>query len=230
MWRPRKRRPDPTPAAPPPPSRVGAARRADNLYGLILGQKRQGKTTLLRQLHADRVRRGGRSTFVDTLGINGDGLGGVVVRSPRGWWDVARASVADGRPFNIILKPEPGADLGPFWAMAYELGGLLLAVDEIDRYQDSARIGTDLEKLAAWGGNRRVDMLATVRQLPELHRVLKANADILYAFRQGDRYYSKQLNERFFHLPDPATLERIPQFHYLRWELGGAVTWGRVSP
>jgi hypothetical protein len=228
--------PDPPPrapraSAPLPPPHVGAPSVADNTYGIILGQKRMGKTTLLRQLFADRIRRGGTGTFVDSLGINGHGLGGVVVRSPEAWWSQVRKAMSEGRAWNLIYVPPPGVDPGRFWTLVYEVGGQLVAIDEVDRYMSSNSIKPELKNMLGWGGNKRLDVLATTRQLPELHAAAKANADLWYVFRQPDARYAKILSERYLHLADARTIEMLPRFHYLRKEVGEpGVTWGKVHP
>lgn len=191
----------------------------DNTYSLVYGMKGQGKTILLRSLMAYRAARGGSYTFVDRT-HNDTPPGAVEVATPAGWWAHVRAARRTGRPWAIRVKPGRGADLNPLWAMVYEVGGQLLAIDESQYYANAHRIDPDLDELVSLGRNQRVDIAAAVRTPPEQHGRLRGNADVVFSFCQPSRRYAEILNREFFFLARPEIMTQLPKFEYLRAEQG----------
>ena len=143
---------------------------------------------------------------------------------------MARA-VEAGRPFSVVVNLGWGEDHDPLWRFLYEVGGLLVVLDDPRGMMDSSRIDPDLDHLINLGRNREVDLLATARQPPEIHGSMKNAADVAVVFRQGSRHYAEVCNRQWLHLPDGA--ERIlslPRFRYLRAGPDGSVSTGRLPP
>lgn len=239
---------DETPAKPPAPepasAPIAAARAtplqlagpgaASNVYMPIFGMKGMGKTTLARQLYAARIEAGRSGTFIDRIGNNGSLAGlrrGVIVRSPAGWYAEVRAAIAEQRAFNIIVQPGRGTskEMRKLWAMIYEVGDCLLCIDEAEGYANAHSIDPELHELVSLGRNQQIDAIFTVRTPPELHRVIRGNADVVISFRQPSAHYADVLNKEHFHHPrGSAILQGLPRFGYLRAE-NGSITMGKVQ-
>lgn len=198
----------------------------ENRYVLIYGAKGMGKTLLLRSI-VRAAQRAGRSTVYIDRADTGADLG-AVVRTPAAWWVHARAALRTGRPYRLTVQPGRGVSLDPLWAMLWEVGDVLVAIDEAEAYANAHRIDPELESLVNLGRNRGVDIATTVRTPPELHGRLRGNADAVFTFRQPSRLYADSLNREFFHLQDPRILMQLPRFRYLRASEGN-VSVGRVS-
>ena len=218
----------PAPAAPPAPAPPAAAaprprsRVRVNTYTLVFGKKGAGKTSFARSVFAQRVRAGGSAVFVDPTLCNGD-LAEVctsVGQFDRMWRPLVRA----GRPFAAVIQPGWDDDFNKLWRLIYQIGDLLLVIDETDRYATAQRIDPNLEKLVNLGRNQQVDILTTVRTPPELSKRIQGNVDVAISFKQELPDYAQDLNRRFFRLPDgEARILALPPLHYLR------VQNGRVS-
>lgn len=219
--------PDP-PAAPPEPGPVAPAlagngatgdnRKAENLYTLIYGGKGMGKTTLARGMYLAALRRGRSGVVVDPTGTNADL--GRVVRSTVEWWEHVRAELAAGRQFSTVVQMGWGHSHDALWRLIYrvarESGGLLLFLDEAERFANAHRIDPNLAELVSLGRNARIDIITTVRTPPELHGLLRGNRDQVITFRQPAAPYADKLNRDFFHLPDgERRINTLPRFEYL---------------
>lgn len=214
------------PAAPRAPAPQHGPGRAENTYTLIYGKKGQGKTTALRMMLQQRQQLGGSTTLVDPTGRNGDL--GYVVRSPAGWWSHVRRELRAGRPFRVVLQPGRGVDLNALWAMAYEVGHALLAIDETQLFADAHRIDTELRETVSLGRNRQLDIATTVRTPPELHPIFRGNTDVVLSFAQPSRRYAEILAKEFYgDMRVADLLVKLPRFHYLRVQEGN-ISSGRL--
>lgn len=218
-------RPAPTPA--PAPARTGTVR---SCYTLVFGQKGMGKTTYMVAVYLAAIRGGRSGTFIDSKGEYGHL--GRIVRTPAEWAAHVAAARRDRRPFNLVVQPSWDAELAPLWRLIYEAGDVLLAIDEADGWAPSSgAVPPELVKLIGWGRSKRVDMLTTVRLYSEIHGTLKGAADVVVTFRQPDAYYAEAINKRWFNLADPSLITRLPEFTYLRMDVGARkIERGRTRP
>lgn len=216
---------------PRPPISAGAGAN-ENVYTLIYGSKGKGKTTYARIVYSARIRRGGSGVFIDRTGKNGDlaqlAAGGRVCRTIGAFYAYARARLLEGRPLNAVIALGWGEDHNKLWPMLYEIGDLLLVLDEAEQFASAWKIDPDLSELVSLGRNRRVDILSTVRTPPELHTRLRGNRDVVVCFGQSYRRYAEQLNTDFFGLDDGGRIiHELPALEYLR-TAEGRTTRGRL--
>ncbi|NIP59760.1 MAG: hypothetical protein GWM92_15755 [Gemmatimonadetes bacterium] len=188
-----------------------------------------GKTTYARGVYKARVRAGGSAIWIDRTGQNEDL--GHVVRTVRAFkLEVGRALEA-GRPFSLVVNLGWGEDHDPLWKFVYDVGAVLLVLDDPRQMMQASRIDPDLEELIELGRNREVDILATARRPPELHGSIKNAADVVVVFRQGSRHYAEACNGEWLNLEQGADrILSLPRFHYLRKGEDDSVTFGKVPP
>lgn len=210
----------PAPALPPGPGPN------ENCYTLIYGMKGMGKTTLARMILRARAKRGGSWVFVDRTGANGDL--GVVATTLREVVELIQEAVRARRPFGVVVQLGWGQSHEPLWEFLYQVGDLLLVLDEAEAFASTSRIDKNLEQLVNLGRNKRVDILSTVRTPPELSPRLSGNWDVAITFRQPLPDYAEVLNRRFFRLSSSERILSLPRFHYLRAK-DGKVTLGAVN-
>jgi hypothetical protein len=205
---------------------------SENHYALVYGSKGKGKTTYARKVYSARIARGGSGVFIDRTGRNGDLAelpgGGRVCRTLGAFYAYSRARILEGRPINAIVALGWGEDHNRLWPMLYEIGNLLLVLDEAEQFASAHRIDPDLSELVSLGRNRRVDILSTVRTPPELHTRLRGNRDVVICFGQSYRRFAEQLNSEFFGLEDGGRIiHELPALEYLR-TAEGRTTRGRL--
>lgn len=202
-------------------------------YHAIFGRKGMGKTLLARSLFRARIRAGGSGIFLDPKGENGDL--GFAAGSVGELWAHIRGKLNTGRPFAAVLAPsrwEAGTDLGDFWQLVWELGDLLLVVDETQQWGSAEYIEPGFKNLVGLARSHRIDMVFTMQTPPMLCKQIRGNLDVLTTFRQPELDYAAGINKNWFNLPDPTLLQRLPKFVYLRSQLDRSppVTRGRVDP
>lgn len=220
-----------TPAAAPPAIAAGAGQ-AENHYTLIYGSKGKGKTTYARLVYSARIRRGGSGVFIDRTGRNGDlakgPAGGRVCRTLGAFYAYARGRILEGQPLNAIVALGWGEEHNRLWPMLYEIGDLLLVLDEAEQFASAHRIDPDLSELVSLGRNRRVDIISTVRTPPELHTRLRGNRDAVITFGQAYMRFADQLNDEFFGLEGGGRIiHELQPLEYLR-AAEGRTTRGRL--
>lgn len=192
-----------------------------------------GKTLLARSLFRARIRAGGSGVFIDPKGENLDL--GAPASSVGKLWAHVRGRINTGRPFAVVLAPsrwEAGTDLGDLWRIVWELGDLLLVVDETQQWASAEYIDPGFKNLVGLARSHRIDLVCTMQTPPMLHKQIRGNLDVVTTFRQPELDYASDLSKKWFNLPDPTLLQRLPKFVYLRSQLDRTppVTKGRVDP
>lgn len=195
----------------------------------------------MRQLLASHWHRGGSFALLDPVGANAD-LAMVIdgaraiahnVGELRAWIERAR-----GRAFAIVVQPEYGAESAIFDYLL-QLGEVLLALDEAQRWQESDRIDRSLAKYATECRQKNASLMLTTRLPRQVHGVISGSASVVYAFRQTQDSYAEAVADRFFsgepwvrdallrlRVPNRATGDR--RFEYLRVRVNdGLIERGR---
>lgn len=209
----------------------------ENRYVLCLGSKGTGKSTYAEQAFRARIAAGGRGVWFDPIGNRGH-LGYVVHSGAEFWaaWKrfsaAAAAAPAGRRGFGLVIQPgwEGLESLGGVWRMIFELGDVLLVLDEapmiapVDGSADPA-----LKHLVRLGRNRRIDIITTCHVPAQLDKGLRGIRDVVVTFRQVEADYADQVAAMFPGLgpAGPQLIASLPTFHYLRVE-NGRVTRGVV--
>lgn len=206
----------------------------ENHYTIIVGKKRFGKTTYARKVVAKGQRLGKSLVFIDPTKRNADF--GRVVGSGKALWSVARDAIANKKPFNVVVQLGWGASYDDFWELLFNIGNIVLVLDEVHMVASANRISPPLENLIRMGGNQCIDIITTTQNPPGIHGTLKNNSDSVISFRQKTRHYAEVVASDLFALGGRdrdamiKILLTLPQFHYVHFSEDHGLTRGIVTP
>jgi hypothetical protein len=97
-------------------------------------------------------------------------------------------------------------------AFVWEFGNCTLLCEEVDTLCSATWIDPSLKKIVSYGRHRNIALVAVSRRLPEVSRMLSAQANRIVTFRQAEGVDLSALKVRGFDLSEVA---RLTDYQYL---------------
>lgn len=179
-----------------------------NLVITLLGMKGSGKSTLLREL----VREWKRVVIIDSMAEHDD-LPGAIVREGPEACTTAIIAYKKVPKFLIDCILDDPEDVNTVLAVAFEIPGLLICIDEASYWCNPYFIPPEISKLIRYGRKREIDLIFVARRPSEIHRDLTAQSDLLVTFKQTEPTDLAYLRARMG--PDGDKAAHLAEFHVL---------------
>jgi hypothetical protein len=168
---------------------------------LVLGRKRSGKTSLVRELVSSSLDGASPTTptrvlVVDFHGEYGDLLTPVrsheefeqVIADSDGAWRIAYHNDS----LSLERKGGDSPEYDYLVRACYEMGNCVLVNEETGWICDPHRIPLDLERAIKFGGHRILNLILLLQRAPDVHILVRSEASEVYAFstqEPGDLEY-----------------------------------------
>lgn len=88
--------------------------------------------------------------------------------------------------FYVSCRFDSEGELNALYRMAYNIGNVLLVVEDVTQYLESTDRNRDFDKLISFGRHRQVHLVGISQRLVELSRKYRAQVTSLFTFRQTD--------------------------------------------
>lgn len=198
---------------------------SQNRIDFVCGRKGCGKTTLL--LHAARKLYNSGKRVIVLAPMGGITLPGapVVYKAE----DLISESVA-GR--SIVCLPGTDARLPKaVFAYCYASGNCTLIVDEvaIEGYGDRHSPDENFVNMVYYGRHRQCSLIAATHRPADVFRNLTGQSDNIYIFGTEENRDIEYLTQRITR-ETAEQVRTLPKYSFLRYEAGGVVTTGNVTP
>lgn len=148
-----------------------------NQVTVVIGKKGSGKSTLVREIVAERK----RVAVIDSLAEYDESDGCRVVYEDE--CVDAMIDAAQSKTFRLSLRRLEIEDNLDLLRLAYEIEDYLLVVEETSLYVTASVLPSEVAQLIRYGRHKRIDQCYVARRPSELHRDLTANADNIVCFQ-----------------------------------------------
>lgn len=176
-----------------------------NLITAVIGRKGSGKSTITREMIAERD----RVVVVDTLAEYGSDCGCEVVDG----YDACLDALADSerrRKFKLALRCLDVDENLDLIGVCYEIPNHLVVIEEASMFASPSSLPPEIAQLIRYGRHRSIDQIYIARRPAELHRDVTANADLLITFQTQEP--RDLLYLRGFYGDEALELSRLPLY------------------
>jgi len=162
----------------------------NNLIVTVMGMKGSGKTTLVRELVAERR----KVLIIDTACDYSPKRDGVTVFHE---WEAGLRALAETPKlsrYRYALRGLPDECLD-YLRVAFELPGVLVVLEEAPYYCSPAKLPAEVARLVLQGRHRSIDQVYVTQRPSLVHRNVTAQSDILVSFAQHEPRDLKYLEQ-----------------------------------
>jgi len=90
------------------------------------------------------------------------------------------------REFVVACRFDSENELNALYRMVYNVGNILLVVEDVTQYLESTDRNKDFDKLISFGRHRQIHLIGISQRLVELSRKYRGQVTSLFTFRQQD--------------------------------------------
>ena len=171
---------------------------------LIFGKTGTGKTTLAKKI----IENYNRVIIIDALQEYKKGLIFYSFQDLADYFTEKNPS-----KFNFICRFENDLDMEYLFLFIFEIGNLLLVVEEAEIYIAPQVKQSSFLRLVRYGRHRGISILGIARRSTELSTSFRSQTDKIYSFKQTDPLDLKKMELLGFY-----NLAQLPQFKYITKE------------
>jgi hypothetical protein len=195
-----------------------------NNISVIIGNKGCGKTSLVRQLCQEEMRKRNRLFILDTLGDMGEVVPESLPVTMAGMEQYTRNA-----SYRIRIHPQSEQQLDACLNQAWLVGDCLIVVDESGHWVSTAYMSPGVSSLLDYGRHRKLDALFVARRSIELHRTMTAQADTFYLFHSHEprdiSYIAASISSDVADM-----LPKLKLYEYVKFSYPNKLSRGKTRP
>ena len=131
--------------------------------------------------------------------------------------------------FRLRYLPKTEDDLTAALNKVWNIGNMLISLDEVGVWMSSAYIPPALSSLLRYGRHRRLDMIFVARRPTELNRMVTAQADTFYVFHTHESRDLTYLDATISQDVSEAA-QKLRVYEYVKFSYPSELSRGKTIP